>query len=122
MQQVVANFLREGHYFPHLRSMRQHYEALQSQYRELVESYFPPMTRISRPQGGFSLWIEHPPVDNRKLMDVLNRNKVIVLTGEHFSSAGCFTHHLRINYALPLIPRRRNGLKILGETLKLASL
>lgn len=64
---------------------------------------------------GFSLWVEHPPVDNRKLMDVLQRNKVIVLTGEHFSSDGCFTHHLRINYALPLIPRRLNGIKILGK-------
>ncbi|EOB7509138.1 PLP-dependent aminotransferase family protein [Providencia stuartii] len=122
MQQVMANFLRDGHYFPHLRAMRQHYSELQCQYRELVESHFPPMTRISRPQGGFSLWVEHPPVDNRKLMDVLQRNKVIVLTGEHFSSDGCFTHHLRINYALPLIPRRLNGIKILGETLKLTRL
>lgn len=122
MQQVMSNFLREGHYFPHLRYMRQHYSELQCQYRELVESHFPPMTRISRPQGGFSLWVEHPPVDNRKLLDVLQRNKVIALTGDHFSTGGCFANHLRINYALPLIPRRRNGIKILGETLRLASL
>lgn len=122
MQQVMANFLRDGHYFPHLRHMRQHYSELQCQYRELVESHFPPMTRISRPQGGFSLWVEHPPVDGRKLLEVLKRNKVIVLTGDHFSTGGCFANHLRINYALPLIPRRRNGIKILGETLKLASL
>lgn len=119
---TIQSLDSDGHYFPHLRAMRQHYSELQCQYRELVESHFPPMTRISRPQGGFSLWVEHPPVDNRKLMDVLQRNKVIVLTGEHFSSDGCFTHHLRINYALPLIPRRLNGIKILGETLKLTRL
>ena len=122
MQQVMANFLKEGHYFLHLRRMRQHYSELQCQYKELVESHFPAHTRISRPQGGFSLWVEHLPVDNRKLLDILHRNKVTVLTGEHFSTSECFANHLRINYALPLIARRRNAIKILGETLKLTSL
>ncbi|WP_272683670.1 aminotransferase-like domain-containing protein [Providencia sp. PROV141] len=122
MQQVMANFLKEGHYFLHLRRMRQHYSELQCQYKELVETHFPVNTRISRPQGGFSLWVEHLPADNRKLLDILHRNKVTVLTGEHFSTGGCFPNHLRINYALPLIARRRNAIKILGEALKVTSL
>lgn len=92
------------------------------QYKELVETHFPANTRISRPQGGFSLWVEHLPVDSRKLLDILHRNKVTVLTGEHFSTDGCFLNHLRINYALPLIARRRNAIKILGEALKVTSL
>lgn len=102
----MANFLKEGHYFLHLRQIRHHYSELQYQYKELVETYFPANTRISRHQGGFSRWVEHLPVDNRKLLDILHRNKVTVLTGEHFFTGMCFNNHLRVNYALPLIARR----------------
>lgn len=122
MQQVMSNFLKEGHYFLHLRRMRQQYRELQCQYRELVETHFPANTRISRPQGGFSLWVEHPAVDSTKLMDILHRNKVTVLTGAHFAAGDCYSNHLRINYASELIPRRRNAIKILGETLKMTML
>lgn len=59
-QMAVAEFLANGGYDHHLRSIRRTYARQVILLRDAVGRYFPPGTRVSRPEGGFVLWVELP--------------------------------------------------------------
>lgn len=59
-QLAVAEFIAAGHYQPHRRRMRKQYQRNRDLMTEWVSRYFPAGTRVSKPQGGFTLWVELP--------------------------------------------------------------
>ncbi|MBV8041945.1 PLP-dependent aminotransferase family protein, partial [Pluralibacter sp.] len=59
-QLAVAAFIREGHYHRHLRRMRQIYQNNMETWTCWVREYFPCGICVTRPQGGFLLWVELP--------------------------------------------------------------
>ncbi|MEB0041612.1 MULTISPECIES: PLP-dependent aminotransferase family protein [unclassified Pseudomonas] len=99
-QLAIAEFLKDGHYEPHLRRMRGQYQRGRDQMTDWVMRYFPQGTRVSRPQGGFMLWVELPEdFDTLRLNRALLGQGVQVAGGSIFSAAGKYRNCLRMNYA-----------------------
>ena len=63
-QIVVAEFLANGGYDHYLRRSRRSYESSVRAISDAVCRYFPEGTKITRPLGGFVLWLELPPTIN----------------------------------------------------------
>ncbi len=69
-QAAFADFLSSGGYDNHLRRMRRTFDDNIAHMIRTVERVFPGDTRVSRPAGGFVLWLELPkPLDSRLLFD-----------------------------------------------------
>ncbi|NIF49798.1 MULTISPECIES: aminotransferase-like domain-containing protein [Enterobacteriaceae] len=115
-QHAIAGFIREGHYHRHLRRMRQQYQRNLDHFSCRVRQYFPCGICVSRPQGGFLLWIELPEnVDVERFNLLLREEKIYVASGSLFSASGKYRNCLRLNYALPLDAVTEAALKRVGE-------
>ena len=59
-QIAFADFLASGGYDHHLRRIRRVFADNVGRMLRAVEDAFPARTRVSRPAGGFVLWLELP--------------------------------------------------------------
>jgi DNA-binding transcriptional MocR family regulator len=97
-QMVVAEFLESGGYDRHVKRLRTTLAAQVEQVRQAIARYFPEGTRISRPAGGYMLWVELPPrVDALKLYRAALTQNISILPGDVFSATNRFKNHIRIN-------------------------
>ncbi|WP_312687002.1 PLP-dependent aminotransferase family protein [Kosakonia sp.] len=117
-QLAVAAFIRDGHYHRHLRRMRQIYQHQLETYTCWVRQYFPCGICVTRPQGGYMLWVELPEsVDMVCVSRALCRLKIQVAPGSLFSASGKYRNCLRLNCALPLSDTNREAIKHLGTVI-----
>ncbi len=117
-QQAIANFLANDRYELHLRRLRQTLKSNCGRYQQAIRTYFPAGTRISEPQGGFTLWVEvSPSVDTLVLSDQLVPFQISIMPGRLFSLQPQYTHCLRLSYGLPFDERVEWGLQQLGKLL-----
>lgn len=99
-QLAVAEFLAGGGYAHHLRVIRKAYAAKLARMADAIGRYFPPGTRVTRPAGGFSLWVELPAdVDTVDLYAQAESKKITFAPGQIFSTRGEFRNCLRLNGA-----------------------
>lgn len=99
-QLAIADFIKAGHYEPHMRRMRSQYQRSRDLMLDWVTRYFPEGTRCSRPQGGFMLWVELPDgFDTQKLNRQLLEQGVQIAVGSIFSASGKYRNCLRMNFA-----------------------
>jgi len=117
-QLAVAAFIRDGHYHRHVRRMRQVYQQRLAIYTCWVRQYFPCGICVTRPQGGFLLWVELPEsVDMVCVSRQLCRLKIQIAPGSLFSASGKYRNCLRLNCALPPDENRRQAIKQLGAAI-----
>ncbi|PWC15301.1 GntR family transcriptional regulator [Brenneria roseae subsp. roseae] len=115
-QLAVAEFISQGHYQPHLRRMRMQYKANLDVFTCHVREYFPCGICVSRPQGGFLMWIELPEhFDSLRLNREVKKAGIQIAAGSLFSAAGKYRNCIRLNYALPFTQETAQGLRIVGE-------
>jgi DNA-binding transcriptional MocR family regulator len=87
-----------GGYDRHVRRLRATLACQVENVRQGIAKYFPPGTRISRPAGGYMLWIELPPrVDGLKLHRAALLERISILPGVLFSATGRYKNCIRIN-------------------------
>ncbi|HJW45369.1 MAG TPA: PLP-dependent aminotransferase family protein [Lysobacter sp.] len=116
----IARYLERGSYERHLRELRATLQDNRDLYIEAVSRHFPQGTRVSRPSGGYFLWIELPPhVDALMLQRQAMAAGVSIAPGPMFSAARDFTHHVRLNYGHPLTVRVETALATLGQAMAL---
>ncbi len=122
-QHAVADFIRQGHYLPHLRRMRQLYQRNYETFSCWVRHYFPCGICVSRPQGGFLMWIELPEAfDAVRLNNELRESQIQVAVGSLFSASGKYRNCLRLNYGLPVNPQTEQAIAKLGAAVERAML
>lgn len=120
-QLAAATFVREGHYHRHVRRMRQIYQRNREIFTCWAREYFPCGICVTRPKGGFMLWVELPEqVDMVCVAKQLCRLKIQVAPGSLFSASGKYRNCVRINCALPPNEKHRDAMQKLGEALKIA--
>ncbi len=120
-QLAVAAFVREGHYHRHMRRMRQIYHSNMETYTCWLRQYFPCGICVTRPEGGFMLWVELPEmVDMVCVAKQLCELKIQVAPGTLFSASGKYRNCLRVNCALPATEKHREVMEKLGEAIHLA--
>jgi DNA-binding transcriptional MocR family regulator len=99
-QLAIAEFLANGGYDHHLRSIRRVYARQAAQMAEAIGRAFPGGTRVSRPQGGFVLWVEMPEgVDSILLYKKAKSHGVAIAPGSIFSVDGKYRNCIRLNAA-----------------------
>jgi DNA-binding transcriptional MocR family regulator len=114
-QIAVAEFLRKGHYPAHLRRMRRQYQRQRDVMTEWVRRHFPEGTRISHPQGGFTLWIELPAsFDTHALDPMLRENGIVIAHGNIFSAAGKYRNCMRLSHASVFTPHTEWAVRKIG--------
>jgi len=99
-QLAVAEFLTNGGYDHHLRKIRRIYARQVSQVRDAVLCNFPQGTRVSRPEGGFILWVEMPEgTDSFKLYEEALKERISIAPGILFSVSDKYSNCFRLNAA-----------------------
>lgn len=118
-QEAIGNFLKTGRYENHLRKLRQVLYSNYLHYIEAMTEYFPQGTKISRPQGGLSLWVEFDKtINTTALFDQAMRQKISIAPGRMFSLQDQFENCMRLSFGLPWSEDIRHKLKILGRLAK----
>ena len=118
-QVAIAHFLGIGRYEYHLKNLRKALHTQCLRYIQAVMQYFPEDTKISRPQGGFVLWVElNKKVNTYKLSTEALKHQVSVAPGRIFSNSCNYSNYLRIGYGSPWNDKVEKGLKTLGNLVK----
>ena len=117
-QLAIAEFLANGGYAHHLRRLCRTCAERMAAMGEMVGRTFPEGTRVTRPKGGFTLWVEMPEsVDSMKLYTVLEAQGITVAPGALFSTGDSFRNYLRLN-AAAFSPKTAWALKAVGDAAK----
>lgn len=98
-QIALANYLQKGGYDKHLRNLRHTLLVNQIKFIDAIQRYFPEGTRLTKPQGGYFLWVKLP--DGVNALDVHRlalANGISVAPGPIFSAQRGFTDYIRLNY------------------------
>ena len=100
VQLAIAEFLANGGYEHHLRSIRRVYARQAAQMGDAIGRFFPSGTRVSRPRGGFVLWVEMPEeIDAIVLYEQAKAQGITIAPGSIFSVEGKFRNCIRLNAA-----------------------
>jgi DNA-binding transcriptional MocR family regulator len=114
-QVALADFLSSGGYDSHLRRVRRAFQHNIAQMTRAIEKTFPAGTKVTRPAGGFVLWLELPrPLKSRHLFRQALEKRICFVPGEVFSAAGQYHNCLRISCGHPWDARIENGIATLG--------
>lgn len=118
-QAAIAHFLSNGRYELHLRHLRKALHTQSLRYIQAISEYFPDDTRMTRPQGGFALWLElNKKINTYKLHKKALKQNIGIAPGAIFSSQARFENCLRLSYGEPWTPRIEEGIKTLGKLVK----
>jgi DNA-binding transcriptional MocR family regulator len=99
-QMAVAEFLSGGSYEQHLRRIRREYARNVELMSDTVMRYFPEGTRLTRPSGGFILWVQLPEnVDSLELYKIAMQGGITLAPGHVFSATYQFSNFIRLNAA-----------------------
>jgi len=99
-QLALAEFLATGGYDHHLRSIRRVHARNISQMTDAVVRYFPAGTCMTRPTGGFILWVEMPSgTDAIRLYHRALECGISIVPGPLFSLSGKYGNHIRLSAA-----------------------
>jgi DNA-binding transcriptional MocR family regulator len=116
LQLTVAEFLENGGYDRHLRSVSRTYERLTGLAQGAVARHFPAGTRVTRPSGGFVVWAELPKaVDAVELFELAMKEKIGFAPGPMFSATNRYPNCLRLSCAVAWTARIEAAYARLGE-------
>ncbi|WP_293393286.1 PLP-dependent aminotransferase family protein [Nevskia sp.] len=115
-QLALADYLATGSYERHLRKLREQLIAGRDSMLAAIQQHFPDGTRVTRPDGGYFLWVELPKgVDTRVLQQAALAQDISLAPGALFSARDDFGHCLRLNYGHPDDGRVDAALATLGR-------
>jgi DNA-binding transcriptional MocR family regulator len=99
-QMAVAELLEGGSYDQHLRRIRREYARNVELMSDAVMRYFPEGTRLTRPTGGFILWVQLPEkIDSLELYKLALQGGITLAPGHVFSATYQFSNFIRLNAA-----------------------
>jgi DNA-binding transcriptional MocR family regulator len=118
-QQAVAEFLGTGGYDHHLRRIRRTFQEQIGRVSGAVCEYFPEGTRLTRPAGGFVLWVEMPEsVDALRLHELALAEGISIAPGPIFSASGKYRNFMRLNCGVPWSERIDRAIETLGRLVR----
>jgi DNA-binding transcriptional MocR family regulator len=97
---AIAEFLAGGSYDPYIRRIRRIYERHVGALSQAVRRFFPPECRLTRPGGGFVLWVQLPArVDSLHLYRQALGAGIAITPGYLFSPTNQYRNFIRLNAA-----------------------
>jgi DNA-binding transcriptional MocR family regulator len=96
----ISDFMDSGRFQPYLRKIRREYARRMSAISQSVRRFFPAETRLTRPKGGFVLWVELPEsVDALEVYYRALEAGIAITPGHLFSASDQYQHFIRLNAA-----------------------
>jgi len=118
-QLAIAEFMANGGYDHHLRSLRNKFATQIRQMSGAVVESFPTGIKLTRPTGGFVLWIELPKgVSALKLHGIAMAEKISIAPGPMFSATQGFPNFIRLNCGHPWSGEIERAVGTLGRLVK----
>jgi DNA-binding transcriptional MocR family regulator len=119
-QIVMAKFLQTGGYDHQMRALRKACSFQVQKCINGVAEYFPQGTKVTRPAGGFVLWVEFPDyVDATRLHTEAMKEKISIAPGPIFSEReGAYRNFIRLNCGCPWSERIDAAFQTLGRITK----
>lgn len=98
LSETLAEFLANGGYDHHLRSLRRSYASNLDEARGLIAQHFPQGTQATLPRGGFVFWVELPGnVNTTEMFSRLLKEQICVTPGALYSLSERYNHALRLS-------------------------
>ncbi|PSB54352.1 GntR family transcriptional regulator [filamentous cyanobacterium CCP1] len=118
-QLTVAAFLSNGGYDRHLRHLRRAYQSQLNRTSQAICEHFPAETKVSRPEGGYVLWLEMPNSFNAmQLYEEALQHNINIAPGIMFSPSGSYQNCFRLNCGLPWTEDIHQAIQKLGHLAK----
>lgn len=118
-QLALSEYLASRGYDRHLRQLRHVLRGTVERFAVEVAERFPAGTRISRPAGGFLLWVQLPDgSDTVELQQRALKRGLSVAPGPAFSASGYFRNYLRINAGYRWSDRTRDALDLVAGMIR----
>ncbi|MEO6671586.1 MAG: PLP-dependent aminotransferase family protein [Ferruginibacter sp.] len=118
-QVAMAHYLKNGRYEYHLKTLRKALYTQSLRYVQAIIKYFPADTKVSRPHGGFSLWVQlNKKADSFKLRTEAIKHNISIVPGKIFSSGNNYDHCIRISFGKPWNDDVDYGIMMLGKLIK----
>ncbi len=118
-QLAIAEFMANGGYDHHLRSLRSNFAFQIDRMSHAVVESFPEGIKLTQPRGGFILWIELPEsVSALQLHDEAMTKKISIAPGPMFSASQSFPNFIRLSCGHPWTPEIENAVVVLGQLVK----
>ncbi|WP_417594052.1 PLP-dependent aminotransferase family protein [Oceanospirillum sp.] len=115
-QMAVAEFMANGGYDRHLRRIQAAYARQVQLMGEAVSRWFPEGTTLTRPMGGYILWVGLPgKVDTFQLHHRALEQGIGIMPGKLFSARDHYQNFLRVNCAIIWDEQVDNAVRCLGE-------
>jgi DNA-binding transcriptional MocR family regulator len=114
-QVAIADYLKHGGLERHLRRLRQTLGAQCRDMMRAVNQYFPSGCRMTRPEGGYMLWVELPKsVDALRLHQLALMEGISIAPGPIFSGQRKYRNYVRLNFGYPWSPRVESAVRTVG--------
>jgi DNA-binding transcriptional MocR family regulator len=114
-QAALADYLRQFAFERHLRTLRGKLAAQLQGMTSAIGDSFPAGCRVTRPMGGYFLWIELPrKVDSLRLHALAARERISLAPGPLFSAQRGYRNCVRLNFGHPWTPEMAHGVRTLG--------
>jgi DNA-binding transcriptional MocR family regulator len=117
-QAGIADYLENGGYDRHLRSLR---SSLQTQLVEMeaaLHRWLPDAAEWTRPHGGYMLWLQLPQsVKAMELHALASERGISIAPGPMFSATHAFQNCVRLNFGHPWDARFENAIRALAQIL-----
>jgi DNA-binding transcriptional MocR family regulator len=115
-QAAMAHFLQNGRYEYHLKNLRKALHTQCLRYMQAIIEYFPEDTKVSRPHGGFVLWVElNKKINDFKLRTEAMKHNISIVPGKIFSAGSTNANCIRISFGKPWDDDADYGLQMLGK-------
>jgi len=115
-QAAIGHFFETGRYDLHMRNLRKALHTQCLRYTQAIAEYFPADIKISRPEGGYVLWIElNKKIDAFSLYEQALAYSISISPGHIFSTDSRFTNFIRISFGIPYNHEIEQSLKTLGK-------
>lgn len=113
---TLAEVLESGGYERSLRQLRRRCEQQVDAARGVIAENFPRGTRVTRPTGGFILWLELPKgCDSIALFERLLERGISIAPGPMFSATQRYRNCLRVSVGHPWTERTEKALAEVGR-------
>ncbi|WP_428327819.1 PLP-dependent aminotransferase family protein [Mucilaginibacter sp.] len=118
-QAAIAHFFETGRYDLHMRNLRKALHTQCLRYTQAIATHFPADVKISRPQGGYALWIElNKNIDAFELYQAAITQGISIAPGQIFSTDARFTNFIRISFGFSYDDVVEQSFIVLGGLIK----
>lgn len=120
-QITMLEFLKRGEIQHHLLDTKSKVSVQRQQYQQHLAYHLPEGFKVSRPSGGYMLWIEGPETfDSIAFFEDCLKQKLSITPGPVFSASKKFNNSFRLNAGFPLQGEVQKQLEKLCQKLKVS--